>query len=153
MFFTAISHLRSKMASINNTSDEKPEQKQNEDEHILKLIRKKNSQDNDTQDGGTDKEKQTTETSSVYKRQPEKNKKTEILAGLMPAGCDPNSIRTGHLEYNTLWASNDVKTGPIMVNVVNAPNASTLQCGCENINCIFCNQMLSIEQTDPSVLK
>jgi len=34
---------------------------------------------------------------------------TETIAGLLPAGSDPNMIRTGHLEYNTLWASNEVK--------------------------------------------
>ena len=62
-------------------------------------------------------------------------------------------IRSGHHELNTLYASNDVVTGPVMVNVCNAPNNSTMQCGCENINCPFCNLMLSIEKTDPTVLQ
>ena len=39
------------------------------------------------------------------------------------------------------------------VNLLNAPNESTVQCGCENINCPFCNLMMNLELTDPSVLK
>jgi hypothetical protein len=70
-----------------------------------------------------------------------------------PQGADSNIIRSGHQEFNTLYASNDVVTGPLMVNVLNAPNNSTVQCGCENVNCPFCNLMLSIEKTDPSVLQ
>jgi hypothetical protein len=57
-----------------------------------------------------------------------------------------NPDAPGHHEINTLLATNDVVTGPIGVNGFNAPNTSTLQCGCENINCPFCNLMLSIEQ-------
>ena len=72
---------------------------------------------------------------------------------LVPQGADANIVRSGHYELDTLYASNDVVTGPITVNVCNAPNNSTLQCGCENINCPFCNLMLSIEKTDPSVLQ
>ena len=45
------------------------------------------------------------------------------------------------------------QTGELTVNLINAPNDSTLQCGCENINCPFCNLMLSIEGTDPTVLQ
>ncbi len=52
-----------------------------------------------------------------------------------------------------MFASNDVVTPAVTVNVVNAPNNSTTQCGCENINCPFCNLMLSIERTDPTVLQ
>lgn len=70
-----------------------------------------------------------------------------------PQGADSNIIRSGHQEFNTLYASNDVVTGPLMVNVLNAPNNSTVQCGCENVNCPFCNLMLSIEKTDPTVLQ
>ncbi|CAB4058310.1 unnamed protein product [Lepeophtheirus salmonis] len=69
-------------------------------------------------------------------------------------GASSDIIRSGHLEYNTMYASNDCGlTGPVTVNVVNAPNNSTMQCGCENINCPFCNLMLSIEKTDPTVLQ
>ena len=33
----------------------------------------------------------------------------------------------------------------VKVNAMNAPNNSTTQCGCENIDCPFCNLMLSVE--------
>ena len=36
-------------------------------------------------------------------------------------------------------------TGPVQVNSMNAPNNSTVQCGCENIDCQFCNLTLSVE--------
>ena len=74
---------------------------------------------------------------------------------MQPAGASEDIVRSGHIEYATLWASNDSQIGrqPVTVNVVNAPNNSTLQCGCENISCPFCNLMLSIERTDPSVLQ
>lgn len=41
-----------------------------------------------------------------------------------------------------------VQTGDMTVNLINAPNNSTLQCGCENINCPFCNLMMSIGNTE-----
>ena len=74
---------------------------------------------------------------------------------MVSAGASEDIMRSGHLEFGTLWASNDSQVGrqPMMVNVVNAPNNSTLQCGCENISCPFCNLMLNIERTDPSVLQ
>jgi len=70
-------------------------------------------------------------------------------------GAASDIVRSGHLELDTLYASNESTAGrqAITVNVVNAPNNSTLQCGCENINCPFCNLMLSIEGTDPTVLQ
>ena len=64
---------------------------------------------------------------------------------MIPSGAKDNMIRSGHLDYNTLYAPNDVVTGPMTVNIINAPNDSTVQCGCENINCPFCNLMLSID--------
>ena len=73
-------------------------------------------------------------------------------------------IRSGHLQYDTLYASNEqqvimtkliikyqnilFQTGELTVNLINAPNNSTLQCGCENINCPFCNLMMSIGNTE-----
>jgi len=78
---------------------------------------------------------------------------TQPLMGLVSAGCSSDIVRSGHIEFDTLWASNDVQTNQPTINVLNAPNSSTLQCGCENITCPFCNLMLSIEQTDPTVLK
>jgi len=35
----------------------------------------------------------------------------------------------------------------LQVNSMNAPNNSTMQCGCENIDCPFCNQMMSIQMS------
>ncbi len=72
---------------------------------------------------------------------------------IQPAGANPNLVISGHQDLQTLYATNDSQTGPITVNVVNAPNTSTIQCGCENVNCPFCNLMLSIEKTDPNVLQ
>ena len=74
---------------------------------------------------------------------------------ILLAGAATDIVRSGHIELDTLYASNNSEVGrkPITVNLVNAPNNSTLQCGCENISCPFCNLMLSIEQTDPSVLQ
>ena len=72
---------------------------------------------------------------------------------MLSEGADASIIRSGHSELNTLYATNDQQVGPITVNLCNAPNNSTLQCGCENINCPFCNLMLSIEGTDPTVLQ
>ena len=48
---------------------------------------------------------------------------------LAPAGVNEDMVISGHLDLNTLYASNDVTTGPITVNVCNAPNNSTDQCG------------------------
>ena len=77
------------------------------------------------------------------------------FAKIIFAGAATDIVRSGHIELDTLYASNNSEVGrkPITVNLVNAPNNSTLQCGCENISCPFCNLMLSIEQTDPSVLQ
>jgi len=74
---------------------------------------------------------------------------------MISAGSATDIVRSGHIELDTLYASNNSEVGrkPITVNLVNAPNNSTLQCGCDNISCPFCNLMLSIEQTDPSVLQ
>ena len=33
---------------------------------------------------------------------------TQPLMGLVSAGCSSDIVRSGHLEYNSLWASNDV---------------------------------------------
>ena len=34
---------------------------------------------------------------------------------------------------------------------MNAPNNSTMQCGCENIDCPFCNLMISVQSQETSV--
>merc|ERR1712183_8210 len=55
-----------------------------------------------------------------------------------------SGFKSGHLEVNSLYSGD---SGSIKVNAMNAPNDSTLQCGCENIECPFCNQMLSIQMS------
>jgi len=101
------------------------------------------------------KKQYSTEQNSMMKkvRQATRGSSQQML--MQPAGASADIVRSGHMELSTLWASNDTEMGrqPIMVNVVNAPNNSTLQCGCENISCPFCNLIMSIEQTDPSVLQ
>jgi len=56
---------------------------------------------------------------------------------------DPG-YKSGHMEINSLYSGD---SGQLTVNSMNAPNNSTLQCGCENIDCPFCNQMLSIQMS------
>ena len=74
---------------------------------------------------------------------------------MQPAGASADIVRSGHLELNPLWASNDSKVGrqPVSVNMVNAPNASTIQCGCDMIGCPMCNLMLSIEKSDMPAMR
>lgn len=59
-------------------------------------------------------------------------------------------VRSGHENYQTLFAANDVETGAFTVNGLGAPNDSTTVCGCENTSCPFCNLVLSISNRDPS---
>ena len=56
-------------------------------------------------------------------------------------------MRSGHIEVDSLYGSGDGNKG-LTVNAMNAPNNSTMQCGCENIDCPFCNQMMSIQMSD-----
>ena len=51
-------------------------------------------------------------------------------------------MRSGHVELNSLYGGN---AGSVQVNAMNAPNNSTIQCGCENIDCPFCNLITSVE--------
>jgi len=55
-----------------------------------------------------------------------------------------SGYKSGHMEINSLYSGD---SGQLTVNSMNAPNNSTLQCGCENIDCPFCNQMLSIQMS------
>ena len=34
---------------------------------------------------------------------------TQPLMGLVSAGCNADIVRSGHIELDTLWASNDTK--------------------------------------------
>ena len=54
-------------------------------------------------------------------------------------------IRSGHLEVQSLYGSGG--SGQLTVNAMNAPNNSTMQCGCENIDCPFCNLMMSVQMS------
>ena len=54
-------------------------------------------------------------------------------------------MRSGHLELDSLYGG---PSEPVQVNSMNAPNNSTVQCGCENIDCQFCNLMLSMQMKE-----
>ena len=56
-------------------------------------------------------------------------------------GTVPDNVCSGYPGFETVYARNEstVLRQAVTVNVVNAPNDSTLQCGCENINCPLCN--------------
>ena len=65
-----------------------------------------------------------------------------------------NTVISGHAEIRTLYeANNVVYPESVCVNMINAPGNSTTQCDCGHINCPFCNLMMNLELTDPSVLK
>lgn len=62
-----------------------------------------------------------------------------------PYAPTTGEVRSGHLELDSLYsASSDNFT----VNSMNAPNNSTVQCGCENIDCPFCNLMMSVQMKE-----
>ena len=54
------------------------------------------------------------------------------------------TYRSGHIEVGTLYGGGDQQ---LQVNSMNAPNNSTMQCGCENIDCPFCNLMMSVQMS------
>lgn len=57
-------------------------------------------------------------------------------------------MRSGHIEVDTLYGSGGSGAQQMTVNSMNAPNNSTMQCGCENIDCPFCNLMMSVQMKD-----
>ncbi len=65
-----------------------------------------------------------------------------------------NTVRSGHQHIGTLYAPNNVTYPPerVSINLVNAPDDSTLQCDCGHINCPLCNLMMNLEMTDPALL-
>lgn len=66
-----------------------------------------------------------------------------------PVAPATGQIRSGHMEVDTLYGSGGASGGQgMVVNSMNAPNNSTMQCGCENIDCPFCNLMLSVQMKD-----
>jgi len=62
-----------------------------------------------------------------------------------PYAPTTGQMRSGHIEVDTLYSGG--AGGGMTVNSMNAPNNSTMQCGCENIDCPFCNQMMSIQMS------
>ncbi|XP_023341903.1 uncharacterized protein LOC111711715 [Eurytemora carolleeae] len=57
---------------------------------------------------------------------------------------------SSHLESS---ADSDVFTTESSPNMMNAPNNSTVQCFCGDISCPFCNLLLNLELTDPTLLQ
>ena len=66
--------------------------------------------------------------------------KSGNLAG-EPGFNSTGQMRSGHVELDSLFGGN---SGRFQVNAMNDPNNSTIQCGCENIDCPYCNIMTSI---------
>jgi len=62
-----------------------------------------------------------------------------------PMAPTTGQFRSGHLEVQTLYGQGG--SGQLTVNSMNAPNNSTVQCGCENIDCPFCNLMTSVQMS------
>ena len=77
------------------------------------------------------------------------------IGGLNASSTDirEHTVRSGHQNIRTLYAPNNV-TYPenISINLVNAPDNSTVQCDCGHINCPLCNLMMNLELTDPTLL-
>lgn len=67
----------------------------------------------------------------------------EAAVAARPIAPTTGELRSGHLEVDSLYGPGNART--LTVNSMNAPNNSTMQCGCENIDCPFCNQMMSIQ--------
>jgi len=90
------------------------------------------------------------ERSGILKCIPKKNKVNDYG---VPKNVPTNDdiVRSGHLEFQTLYATNDMETPSFVVNTLGAPNDSTLVCGCENVSCPFCNLVLSIRNRDPAL--
>jgi len=55
-------------------------------------------------------------------------------------------VQSGHLEFQSLYATNDMVTPSFTINRLGAPNDSTMMCGCDNISCPFCNIVENIKQ-------
>ena len=72
------------------------------------------------------------------------------ISGLNTSSTDvrgEGSVRSGHQEIQTLYAANNVTypVDSISINLVNAPDNSTVQCDCGHINCPLCNLMMNLE--------
>lgn len=65
--------------------------------------------------------------------------------GVQPYAPTTGQFRSGHIEVDTLYSGQDPSS--VRVNSMNAPNNSTMQCGCENIDCPFCNLMTSVQMS------
>jgi len=60
-------------------------------------------------------------------------------------------VISGHQDFNSLYAANDTEQQSFTVNTLGAPNNSTTVCGCDNINCPFCNIVMSMRNKDPDL--
>ena len=68
---------------------------------------------------------------------------------MQPYAPITGQFRSGHIVVDTLYSGQDPFS--VRVNSMNAPNNSTIQCGCENIDCPFCNLMISVQSQETSV--
>ena len=74
-------------------------------------------------------------------------------SGGYPIAPSTGQFRSGHIEVDTLYGMGTPQQGGssnrgLVVNSMNAPNNSTMQCGCENIDCPFCNLMMSVQMKE-----
>merc|ERR1712013_393811 len=69
----------------------------------------------------------------------------------LECGIRDDLVISGHQDFNSLYAANDTEQQSFTVNTLGAPNNSTTVCGCENINCPFCNIVMSIKNRDPDL--
>jgi len=127
------------------------EKKQSPDnlQKVARIFSKKLSQ-RDIFRKSEDSPKESKEKSKLLSCIPKKNKLGDYgVPKHVPTNDD--IVRSGHIEFESLYATNDMKTPDFVVNTLGAPNNSTMVCGCENVSCPFCNLVLSIRNRDPSL--
>ncbi|XP_023346444.1 uncharacterized protein LOC111715363 [Eurytemora carolleeae] len=88
--------------------------------------------------------------SSLFRCIPKK-KKIEDLEKTVNVSTNDDIVISGHQDFQSLYATNDMVTPSFTVNRLGAPNNSTVMCGCDNINCPFCNIVQSIRNRDPTL--
>lgn len=83
--------------------------------------------------------------SSKHQQAPQQQPRAHQAAARQVASGVTGEYRSGHIEVDSLYGGQSGQQ--LQVNSMNAPNNSTMQCGCENIDCPFCNQMMSIQMS------
>jgi len=83
--------------------------------------------------------------SSKHQQAPQQQPRAHHAAPRHSASGVTGEYRSGHIEVDSLYGGQSGQQ--LQVNSMNAPNNSTMQCGCENIDCPFCNQMMSIQMS------